>query len=143
MNKLTYIDNNQLDHFILKKILSRYGIPIEVRSSESCKEVLNQLLQQRANSEIIPDIIFLDIYSAEFDAWEFLDKLQLLYPAFSKQIEIYILSAMRFQTDLERLKKYDLVKAFIMKPITKEVLQQLLKQRELPENRFMLIEALN
>jgi hypothetical protein len=50
---------------------------------------------------------------------------------------------MRFQTDLERLKKYDLVKAFIMKPITKEVLQQLLKQRELPVNRFMLIEALN
>jgi len=143
MNKLTYIDNNQLDHFILRKILSRYGIPIEIKCADSCKEVLSQMMNDSTEKENMPDIIFLDIYSAEFDAWEFLDKLQLLYPAFAKPVEIYILSALRFQTDLDRLKQYDLVKAFIMKPITKEVLQQLLKQRELPESRFTMIEALN
>jgi CheY-like chemotaxis protein len=143
MNKLTYIDYCQLDHFILRKILSRYGLPFEVKCSDSCKEVLNQLVLQRADTENLPDIIFLDIYSAEFDAWEFLDKVQLLYPAFSKPIEIYILSATRYQEDIDRLKQYDLVKAFILKPITKEVLQQLITQRELAESRFATIESLN
>lgn len=143
MNKLTYIDQCQLDHFILRKILSRYGLPFEVKCSDSCKEVLDQLVLQRAHTENLPDIIFLDIHSAEFDAWEFLDKVQLLYPAFSKSIEIYILSASRYQGDIDRLRQYDLVKAFILKPITKEVLQQLIIQRELAESRFATIEALN
>ena len=143
MNKLTYIDYCQLDHFILRKILSRYGQPFEVKCSNSCKEVLDQLVLQRANTEDLPDIIFLDIYSAEFDAWEFLDKVQVLYPAFSKPIEIYVLSAARYQEDIDRLRQYDLVKAFILKPITKEVLQQLITQRELAETRFATIESLN
>lgn len=143
MNKLTYIDYCQLDHFILRKILSRYGLPFEVKCSDSCKEVLDQLVLQRAHTENLPDIIFLDIYSAEFDAWEFLDKVQLLYPAFSKQIEIYILSATMYQEDIDRLKQYDLVKAFILKPITKEILQKLIRQREVAGLRFETMESLN
>jgi two-component SAPR family response regulator len=143
MNKLTYIDYCQLDHFILKKILSRYGLPFEVKCTDSCKEVLDQLVLQRANKENLPDIIFLDIYSSEFDAWEFLDKVQLIYPVFSKPVEIYILSAAKYPADVERLKQYDLVKAFILKPITKEVLQKLMRQKELSESRFETIEGLN
>jgi len=143
MNKLTYIDYCHLDHFILKKILSRYGLPLEVKCSDSCKEVLDQLVLQRAHKESLPDIIFLDIYSAEFDAWEFLDKVHLLYPAFSKELDIYILSAACYHEDMERLQQYEHVKAFIQKPITKEVLQQLIRQRELPESRFAMIESLN
>lgn len=143
MNKLTYIDYCYLDHFILRKILSRYGLPLEVKCSNSCKEVLDQLVLKRNDSDNLPDIIFLDIYSAEFDAWEFLDKVHLLYPAFSKPLDIYILSATRYQADMDRLKQYELVKAFILKPITKEVLQQLIRQREHSDSRFAMIEALN
>jgi len=144
MNKLTYIDDCQLDHFILRKILSRYGLPLEVRCTGYGDSVLNQLTQQREEENSLPDIILLDIaYTPAFDAWGFLDKVKAIYPLLAKPVEVYILSASKYPSDVERLKQYDFVKAFIVKPITKEVLLKLIRQRELHGNNFATLEAQN
>ena len=144
MNKLTYIDDCQLDHFILRKILSRYGLPLEVRCTGYGDSVLNQLTQQREEENNLPDIILLDIaYTPVFDAWGFLDRVKAIYPLLAKPVEVYILSASKYTTDVERLKQYDFVKAFIVKPITKEVLLKLIRQRESYGNKFDTLEAQN
>jgi CheY-like chemotaxis protein len=144
MNKLTYIDDCQLDHFILRKILSRYGLPLEVRCTGYGDNVLNQLMQQREEEYSLPDIILLDIaYTPAFDAWNFLDKVKAIYPLLAKPVEIYILSASKYPADVDRLKQYDFVKAFILKPITKEVLLKLIRQRELSVDSLAMLEAQN
>lgn len=144
MNKLTYIDDCQLDHFILRKILSRYGLPLEVRCTGYGDNVLNQIMQQRDEESSLPDIILLDIaYNPAFDAWGFLDKIKAIYPLLAKPVEVYILSASKYPSDVERLKQYDFVKAFILKPITKDVLLQLIRQREIAVNSFVTLEAQN
>jgi CheY-like chemotaxis protein len=144
MNKLTYIDDCQLDHFILRKILSRYGLPLEVRCTGYGDNVLNQLIQQREEENALPDIILLDIaYTPAFDAWGFLDKVRGIYPLLAKPVEVYILSASKYSSDVERLKQYDFVKAFIVKPITKEVLLKLIRQRESPVYNFVTLESQN
>jgi len=144
MNKLTYIDDCQLDHFILRKILSRFGSSVDVRCTGSGTRIIDQLSQQRFEEDNLPDIILLDIaYNQGFDAWEFLDQLQLLYPELAKPVDVYILSASKYPADIERLKKYDFVKAFIMKPITKEVLLKIMRQREMTVDCFAMIEAHN
>ena len=144
MNKLTYIDDCQLDHFILRKILSRYGLPLEVRCTGYGDNVLNQLMQQREEESSLPDIILLDIaYNPAFDAWNFLDKVRAIYPLLAKPMEVYILSASKYPNDVERLKQYDFVKTFIVKPITKEVLIKLIRQKETAINSFVTPEAQN
>ncbi|MFI5160237.1 MAG: response regulator [Sphingobacteriales bacterium] len=144
MNKLTYIDDCQLDHFILRKILSRYGLPLEIRCTAYGESVLNQLMQQRDEEHNLPDIILLEIaYTPAFDAWDFLDKIKAIYPLMAKPMEVYILSASKYPSDVERLKQYDFVKAFIVKPITKEVLLNLIRQKELLVNNFTMLEAQN
>jgi CheY-like chemotaxis protein len=143
MSKLTYIDDCQLDHFILKKILSRFGSSCEVNCADTGKEILSLLLRYKFDKNNLPDIILLDIYSPNFDAWDFLDKMQSLNPVLAKPVEIYILSAYNYPDDVERAKQYTSVKAFILKPITKEVVQKLIKQKESPLNRFPTIETLN
>ncbi len=144
MNKLTYIDDCQLDHFILRKILSRYGLPLEVRCTGFGDNVLNQLIQQREEENSLPDIILLDIaYTPGFDAWGFLDRVKAIYPLLAKPVEVCILSASKYPSDVERLKHYDFVKAFIVKPITKEVLLKLIRQRESHGNNFATFEAWN
>ena len=141
MSKLTYIDDCQLDHFILKKIISRYGSSCEVKCTGTCIEVLSLLSQHQSDSNRLPDIILLDIYSPEFNAWDFLDKVEMMYSTLPKPIEIYILSACRYPEDVERAQKYSFVKAFILKPITKEVLLKLIKQKESSCSRFVTLEA--
>lgn len=144
MNKLTYIDDCQLDHFILRKILSRYGLPLEVRCTGYGDNVLNQIMQQRNDENSLPDIILLDIaYNPAFDAWGFLDKIKAIYPLLAKPMEIYVLSASKYPSDVERLKQYGFVKAFIVKPITKEVLLQLIRQKKIAMNNFVTVEAQN
>ncbi|HTI60270.1 hypothetical protein [Mucilaginibacter sp.] len=144
MNKLTYIDDCQLDHFILRKLLSRFGSPVEIRCTGSGSRIMDQLSQNYADEGSLPDIILLDIaYQQGFDAWEFLDQLRSLYPRLAKPIDVYILSATKYPADLLHLEKYDFVKAFIMKPITKEALQKIIRHREMSVDRFAFIEAYN
>ncbi|HVS91192.1 MAG TPA: response regulator [Mucilaginibacter sp.] len=143
MNQLTYIDDRQLDHFILKKTLSRFGSPYEVKCTASGAAVQYLLSQYKLDSEKLPDIILIDIYMKDFDAWAFLDDLQSVYPLLAKPIEVYVLSATRYPADVERLKQYGFVKAFILKPITKEVLQMLIKEKEARVDRFRILEAQN
>ena len=144
MNKLTYIDDCKLDRFILEKILSRFGSSFEVKCTDSGNEVLNLLSQnQQSYSDKLPDLILLDIYMPDFDAWDFLDKVELIYPALNRSLEIYILSASKYPADVERLKQYTCVKAFILKPITKEVLQKLIRHKISPISEFALLEACN
>ena len=144
MNKLTYIDDCQLDHFILRKLMSRFGSSAEIRCTGSGSRIMDQLCQNYMDEDSLPDIILLDIaYQPGFDAWGFLDKLRSLYPLLAKPIDVYILSATKYQADLEHLQKYDFVKAFIMKPITKEALQKIIRQREVSMDRFALIESYN
>ena len=140
MSKLTYIDDCQLDQFILRKILTRYGSSCEVKCTDTCIGVLSLLSQRRLDEDQVPDIILLDIYMPGLNAWDFLDRVKWLYPSLPKPLNVFILSACKFEEDVQRAKQYPFVKAFMLKPITKEVLQKLVLQIESPDH-FELLEA--
>lgn len=142
ISKLTCIDDCKLDHFILIKTLSRFGSPYEVKCSSTGAAVLYLLSQYKLNKEKLPDIILIDIYTRELDAWGFLDELQTLYPKLVKPVEVYILSAFVYPDDLERLRKYRFIQSVIIKPITKEILCELIRQKE-SANRFTILENSN
>jgi CheY-like chemotaxis protein len=136
MNKLTYIDDCQLDQFILRKVLSRYGSSYEVKCTDTCIGVLSLLSQRSLNEETMPDTILLDIYMPGLNVWDFLDRIKWLYPTFSKPLEVYILSACRQAADVERAKKYRFVKAFMLKPVTREMIEDLMRRKEARLHRF-------
>lgn len=143
MSKLTYIENCQLDQFILKKVLSRYGTSCEVKCTDTCIGVLSLLSQRCLNAETMPDIILLDIHNPGVNVWDFLDKIKWLYPTFPKPLEVYILSACKYPDDVERARKYWFVKAFMLKPVTKENILDLINRKEGHVRRFPMREAIN
>ena len=143
MNKLTYIDDCQLDRFILQKILSKFGSQYEVKCTDTGNDVLNLLTQYEMGMSNLPDTILLDIYIPDFDAWAFLDRMERIYPTLMNPVEVYILSASSYGPDIERIKQYSCVKAFILKPITKEALQKLIRHKITPMNNFEAIGAYN
>ena len=143
MSKLTYIENCELDQFILKKVLSRYGTSCEVKCTDSCIGVLSLLSQRSLSAETMPDIILLDIYNPGVNVWDFLDRIKWLYPTFPKPLEVYILSACKFPSDVERARKYWFVKAFMLKPVTKEIILDLINRKEGHVRKFPMLEATN
>ena len=143
MSKLTYIETCPLDQFILRKVLSRYGTSCEVRCTDSCLGVLSLLSSRGLSDENMPDMIVVDLYNPEINVWDFLDKVKWLYPTFPKPLEIYILSASKFSADVERARKYWFVKAFMLKPVSKEMIIDLINKKQGNSRRFPMLESIN
>ena len=128
MKKLIFVDDSPLDHFILKRILTKYKLTYEVKCTDNGEEVIRFLEQNRSDKSSLPDIILLDIYMPQFDGWAFLDKMQALYPVMAKQFRIYILSSSINPQDIFHSKRYPFVRSFIFKPITKEMLERVINE---------------
>lgn len=143
MSKLTYIETRLLDQFILRKVLSRYGTSCEVRCTDSSLSVLSMLSSRSLSDETMPDMIILDLYNPGMNVWDFLDRIKWLYPTFPKPLEIYILSASKFASDVERARKYWFVKAFMLKPVTKEMMVDLINKKQGHSSRFPMLESVN
>ncbi|HVV53686.1 MAG TPA: response regulator [Mucilaginibacter sp.] len=128
MKKLIFIDDSQLDHFILKRVLRKYDLAFDVNCTADVREVISFLEQNRGDEETLPDIILVDIYMPGLDGWAFLDKLQSIYPSLSKEPRVYILSSSISPRDIRRAKNYPFVRSFIFKPITKESLEKYMNE---------------
>ena len=124
MKKVIFIDDSPMDHFLLKKILSRYQLAYDVNCTTNGEEVVEFLEHNLRNSNTLPDVILLDLYMPGFDGWDFLEKVQYLYPHLAKPLRIYILSSSVDDRDVEQSKQYACVRSFIFKPITREVLEK-------------------
>jgi CheY-like chemotaxis protein len=125
MKKIIFIDDNPIDHYILKRILNKYKLDYDINCSTSGKEVLLFLEKNRLNKDTLPDIILLDLYMPNFNGWTFLEKTQRICPHLSKPLKIYILSSSINPRDIQLAKQFPSVQSFIFKPITREVLEKL------------------
>jgi len=128
MKKLIFVDDSPLDHYILKRILKKYNLNYEVNCTSNGGEVLQFLRQHQGDGAALPDVILLDLYMPLFNAWEFLENVQLLYSSLAKPVRFYILSASIDPSDINRAKQFPVVRSFVFKPITREALQRLVDE---------------
>jgi CheY-like chemotaxis protein len=129
MNKLIFIDDSPMDHFILKRILSKYQLNYDVTCTSNATEVIGFLERNRGDFNSLPDVILLDLYMPGFDGWDFLEKIQYVYPHLARPLRIYIMSSSINPRDAERSKQYPCVRSFIFKPITREVLEKYIDEQ--------------
>ena len=105
-------------------ILSKYQLDYDVTCTANAAELVGFLELNRRNYDNLPEVILLHLYMPGFDGWDFLDKVQHLYPHLIKPLRIYILSSSINPRDIEQARQYSCVRSFIFKPITREVLER-------------------
>ncbi|WP_342647804.1 response regulator [Mucilaginibacter sp. CSA2-8R] len=125
-SRLVMIDDNPLEHLIMKRLCQRLKIFTEANYHYDARAVLNQLRQEQAHN--LPDIILLDLQMPEFDGWDFLEEFSRIYTSLPKNIKIYIFSSSINPVDITRSATYPFVCDFISKPMKQETLQQLYQQ---------------
>lgn len=128
MSKLILIDDDELYHQMAHIMLEEYSPVKEVISSKDGKATLDYLIENKENNENLPDYIFLDLTMPEYDGWDFLNGYKKVYNSFKKAIRIYIVSSSIDPNDLERSKKYSFVDSFIIKPLRRDFLRQLVDE---------------
>lgn len=122
-NKTTYlIDDDKLSIKLMSMLISKNKFCEEIISFHNSREALNELSKNSNDSSSLPDVILLDLNMPILDGWQFLDEFVQLQ--IKKEISIFIVTSSIDPSDIEMAKKYNIVKSYIMKPITAQKLEE-------------------
>ena len=73
--RVMIIDDTYVDRYVAERNLLKYGISEEVVSKESAKAALQYLQSCESDTNLLPQLIFLDIRMPEMDGFEVLQSL--------------------------------------------------------------------
>jgi CheY-like chemotaxis protein len=117
MRKLVFIDDDPIDHFLMKHILRGKNYFDTTTYTMYGSLVLDYMEENKSDPEKLPDVIFLDLNMPQFSGWDFLDRMERIHTELDKNIQVYILSSSIRPIDEETATKYSFVNEFISKPI--------------------------
>ena len=122
MCKLVLIDDNPIDHYIMRTMLY---------NNEACKQatytfdgsmILEFMEENKSAKDLLPDVIFLDLTMPDFSGWEVVDRVEKRKTSLNKTVELYVMTSSVRESDKERSSKYGCVSSFISKPLSRQVL---------------------
>ena len=130
MSKSIYvIDDYLINLMVAKMIIKHHGFFDKITLYSEAQKALEDLVGNRDNKMLLPDVILLDIHMPVMNGWQFLDEFEMINPCFVKDIEIYILSSSTDIAEIRRSRQYKSVNGFLSKPLEAEMLENMLTTR--------------
>lgn len=120
---LLVIDDDDINIFIIKKIVEKTGLNINMVSKGNGQQAIDYIKDSIANPEQFPNLMLIDINMPIMNGWEFIEAYQMLN--IQQSVDMYILSSSVYENDIEKTKSYTSVKGFISKPLSIERLKEL------------------
>ena len=120
---LLVIDDDDINIFIIKKIVEKTGLNINMVSKGNGQLALDYIKGIMLNPSEFPQLMLIDINMPIMNGWEFVEAYQKL--EVDQKVEMYILSSSVYENDIEKTKSYPSVKGFISKPLSIERLKEL------------------
>jgi len=122
---LWIIDDDPMSSFYIKRLAELGELANIITIYNTAQGAINYLLHHKKTVEHLPDIILLDIYMPEVDGWEFLNELKKIEDQLIKKAAIYIISSSNHPRDLSRAQAFPDVRSYFQKPVTLEVLKDM------------------
>ncbi|MFQ3238537.1 MAG: CheY-like chemotaxis protein [Olleya marilimosa] len=112
------IDDDHIFIFAAKKILLATDICQNFTIYNNGADAIEGLSEIIKTGKNVPDLILLDINMPIMDGWQFLDEfIKIKYP---KKVTLYIVSSSIDPVDIKKAKEYEAITDFIIKPITRK-----------------------
>lgn len=120
IDKVCLVDDDELFQFLAKRVIEETKLVDSIEIFSNGLEAITHLKTLLDNPAHLPDIILLDLNMPVMDGWNFLDEFSKIAPQIGRKITTYIVSSSNDPADINRSRKFDAVKDFIIKPITKQ-----------------------
>lgn len=127
LKTLTIVDDDDIFVFLTTKIIEQTNLVDLIKVFGNGLDAINFLKENKNNVDALPDIILLDLSMPIMNGWQFLEEYNKLNPTIGKKITIYICSSSISPDDITRAKTISEVSDYIIKPITKDKLIDLIK----------------
>ncbi|MFN7260819.1 MAG: response regulator [Cyclobacteriaceae bacterium] len=127
---IALVDDDSIFQFTATRLLESSKLAQNILHFENGAEALTFLREKALQKELLPDYLFLDINMPFVDGWMFLEDFTTLKSSLAKDISIYMVSSSIDPRDLNRAKSFSEVTDFIIKPISLERFQELLKSTQ-------------
>lgn len=127
IKSLTLVDDDEVFVFLTKKIIQQTNLVELIKVFGNGLDALNFIRENMNQPEALPEIILLDLSMPIMNGWQFLDEFTKINPDIGKKITIYVCSSSISPDDIARAKTITEVSDFIIKPITKEKLVDMIK----------------
>jgi response regulator of citrate/malate metabolism len=125
IRNLWIIDDDPMASFYIKRLAELGELANIITIYDKASGAMDYLQLHRDSEEHLPDVILLDIYMPEMDGWTFLKVFADTQTQFAKSIDIFIISSSDHLKDINRARTIPHVKAYLQKPVTMEVLKNL------------------
>jgi CheY-like chemotaxis protein len=122
------IDNNELNCFIIQKMLANTNASIPLNTFVHAQEGYEFIKNHSFQSDADKTILLLDIHMPLMDGFEFLNEFDQLPETTKKHYTIYILTSSTDRKDKQRSTLSGSVKKFLSKPLTFDILKNIIEE---------------
>lgn len=121
------IDDDEMYISLLTKIIDIRNLARDLIIFKNGEEALNYFIDafQQMEDCLVPEIILLDLNMPVMDGWEFLNELGKYNFPKLKNTTLYIVSSSINPVDINRAQEINLVKDFIVKPVSPQELSEI------------------
>jgi CheY-like chemotaxis protein len=120
------VDDDEVFHFISKKMLARTGYAEEIHTAMNGNEALLHINNYFSQKQSLPDIIFLDLNMPLMDGFAFIEAFQKLNIPGKEKILIVIISSSNNPADMCRVRDMGITH-YLTKPVSEDDLRSVLK----------------
>ena len=127
INLVALIDDDEIVKFITETVIESTNLVNKIKTFSNGEQAINFLKSNSEKRDLLPEIILLDLNMPIMDGFAFLEKYILLKPKLGKKITIYVVSSSISPTDTERINKISEVSDYLIKPITREKFEEIVR----------------
>ena len=125
MKKLVVIDDDPIDHFLIKHMLHGNEYFDTTTYTIYASLILEYIEAYSDKPEKLPDVILLDLNMPMFTGWDFLEGLQAISQKVQKNIKVHVLTSSVRIEDTEQAEQYPFVRSVISKPLTPNTIEKI------------------
>lgn len=118
INTCCIIDDDPIFIYGTKRMMKETDFCHSIIVFNNGEDALTGLKEAYKIDHKLPEIIFLDLNMPIMNGWEFLDEFVKLPNISLSKTVIYVISSSVDPKDIEKVKEYELISNYILKPIT-------------------------
>ena len=122
------VDDDHNDNFFHEREIKKITPATIVIEKNSGTEALEYLKSAKENNDLLPDLIFLDINMPGMNGWEFLQEYEELDDELKSKVVIIMITTSDNEDDVARAKAWRFVSDYFTKPLTKELMVNIIEK---------------